>query len=413
VRSLVVAAAALTALWAAPGAWAAGWCGTGVATADRPDVVTGAQVHAIYATPADGVDNFGAFANALADDTVSIDAWWRGQDASRTPRFDLATFPACTGLDITFARLPQTGAAIASGGSGAFSAIVGSLGSFGYFHPFKRYLVYYDGPSFDPSVCGTASGQFARGPSTAVIWLNACSGGPRDYVAAHELLHSLGALPAGAPHPCSARDSGHVCDSPLDILQPRLSGQPLAAEVLDVNHDDYYGHSGSWPDMQDSIWLRRLDAPPQRLSIVLRGSGRVTSDLPGVDCAAACATGWDTGSLLTLSADGTTRTRFIRWSGACSGVDDCVLTLAGARTVTAIFGPSRIPVRVSTSGRGRVACTPRCSSSFSAGTRLSLRAVAVSGWRFVRWSGACKGTTPVCRPATNYAVSARATFARR
>jgi hypothetical protein len=247
----------------------------------------------------------------------------------------------------------------------------------------------------------------------AVIWLNACSGGPHDYVAAHELLHALGALPDGAPHPCSARDSGHVCDSPLDILQPRLSGQPLAAEALDVNHDDYYGHSGSWPDIQDSIWLRRLDQPQQRLSIVLQGSGRVTSDVPGVDCAAACATDWDNGSLITLSAEGASRTRFIRWSGACSGAEDCVVTLAGARTATAIFGPSRIPVRISATGRGRVVCSPRCSSSFSAGTSLTLRAVPVSGWRFVRWSGACKGTSAVCRPATNFAVSARATFTRR
>ena len=412
-RRLVVVLVGLSALWPAPGAWAAGWCGTGVATADRPDIVTGAQVHAIYATPADGPDNFAAFANALADDTAAIDAWWRGQDPARTLRFDLARFPTCTGLDVTSARLSLTGATVASGGSGAFGAIVGSLGSLGYFHPFKRYLVYYDGPPFDPSVCGTASGQFDRGPSMAVVWLNACPDGPRDYVAAHELLHSLGALPAGAPHPCSVRDSGHACDSPLDILQPRLSGQPLASEVLDVNHDDYYGHAGAWQDIQDSVWLRRLDAPQQRLSLVLRGSGRVTSDLPGVDCGAACGTDWDAGSVLTLSAEGTARTRFIRWTGACSGVDDCVVTLAGARTATAIFGPVRIPVRVSTTGRGRVSCTPRCSPSFSAGRRLTLRAVAVSGWRFVRWSGACKGTSPVCRPATNFPVSARATFRRR
>jgi hypothetical protein len=146
---------------------------------------------------------------------------------------------------------------------------------------------------------------------------------------------------------------------------------------------------------------------------VLQGSGRVTSDLPGVDCTAACATEWDTGSLITLSAEGSPRTRFIRWRGACSGVDDCVLTLAGPRTVTAMFGPARIPVGVTTTGGGRVACTPRCSRAFPAGTRLTLRAVAAPGWRFVRWSGACNGTGPVCRPATNFAVAARATFRRR
>ena len=31
--------------------------------------------------------------------------------------------------------------------------------------------------------------------------------------------------------------------------------------MLDGGHDDYYGHSGSWPDVQDSLFLERLDSP--------------------------------------------------------------------------------------------------------------------------------------------------------
>ena len=56
------------ALWLAPGALAAGWCGTGEVAVDRTDIVTGAQVHAIVATPADSPDQFGAVANRLQDD---------------------------------------------------------------------------------------------------------------------------------------------------------------------------------------------------------------------------------------------------------------------------------------------------------------------------------------------------------
>ena len=412
-RRLVVLAAALAALWASPGAWAAGWCGSGVATTDRPDAVTGAQVHAIYATPADGPDNFAAVANALADDTAAIDVWWRGQDPARTLRFDLATFPACVGLDVTFARLPRTGPSIAAEGVRGYGAIVEQIATLGYLHPFKRYLVYYDGPTSRSSICGTASGRFELGPSTAVIWVNACDDAPHDYIAAHELLHALGAAPPGAPHTCGVDDTGHVCDSPLDILQPRVSGMPLVEEVLDVGRDDYYGHSGSWRDIQDSIWLRRLDVSQHRLSIAFQGSGRVTTDLPGLDCTSACAADWDAGSLVTLTAEGTARTRFLRWRGACTGDLDCALAINGARTVTAVFGPTRVSVRVTASGRGRVACSPRCSSSFRAGTSLTLRAVAAPGWRFVRWTGACAGTRAVCRPATNFAVAARAVFRRR
>ena len=31
--------------------------------------------------------------------------------------------------------------------------------------------------------------------------------------------------------------------------------------MLDSGRDDYYGHSGSWPDVQDSLFLERLDSP--------------------------------------------------------------------------------------------------------------------------------------------------------
>jgi len=38
--------------------------------------------------------------------------------------------------------------------------------------------------------------------------------------------------------------------------------------------------------------------------------------------------------------------------------------------------------------------------------------VPAKGWRFARWTGSCKGTVTICRPATDFAVAARATFRR-
>ena len=35
----------------------------------------------------------------------------------------------------------------------------------------------------------------------------------------------------------------------------------LEEHVLDSWHDDYHGHSGPWPDVQDSLFLQRLDSP--------------------------------------------------------------------------------------------------------------------------------------------------------
>ena len=43
--------------------------------------------------PSDSPDTFAADANRLADDVASIESWWQGQDSTRIPRFDNATFP--------------------------------------------------------------------------------------------------------------------------------------------------------------------------------------------------------------------------------------------------------------------------------------------------------------------------------
>ncbi len=418
-RKALFVAFAAASLWLAPGALAAGWCGTGESAIDRPDVVTGAQVHAVVATPADAPDQFAAVANRLADDVDAMTAWWTGQDPTRVPRYDLAVFPGATCLDVSFVRLPLPASAYT--GTSAFRAVAGAVESSGFSNPYKDYVVYYDGPSVSQDVCGTGGGNFDQGEGVAVVWLNGCTDVPSDGIEAHELLHAFGALPLGAPNACTAAtdptgvaDTGHPCDSPTDILYPYAEGLTLQQQVLDFNHDDYYAHSGSWNDIQDSIFLRHLNTPQVPLGIALSGRGSVTSDLPGVTCAGPCTTQWDQGSKVTLAPTPGPASRFIRWAGGCVGPAACVVDLTGATSVTAVFGPSTIPVKVSTAGKGTVKCSPRCSSRFPAGDRLTLRAVPAKGWRFVSWGGkACAGKRPVCTPKTDYALTVRASFKKK
>lgn len=411
-RALFVLSAAV-ALWCAPGALASGWCGSGEAASDRPDAVTGRQVHVIYAVPSDGADTFATGAAKLADDVASITIWWQGQDATRVPRWDTAAFPAGTCLDISFVRLAGPSSAYAGvGANPAFSRVESDLAKAGFLDPFVKYLVYFDGPSVQTDVCGTGAGDFGDGPGYAVVWLAGCPSVPDDSVAAHELLHAFGALPFGAPHACPG-DTGHPCDSTLDVLYPYNSGAPLSSLYLDWNHDDYYGHPGSWVDIQDSPWLHRLDLPQVTLAVGIVGGGTIVSDVPGVACSVTCTTSWDPNTGVTLSAQPAAGSRFVRWSGGCTGSGDCALGLAVSTSVTALFGPTRIPVHVGVAGKGRVSCTPECSSSFAAGRPLTLVATPAKGWKFAGWTGACKGTRPVCRPATDFAVTARATFRKR
>ena len=419
-RRLLVAAVAVAVFWAAPNAFAGTWCGSGETGNDRPDAVTGPQIHAIYVVPADGADTFAAGADELAADISSITTWWAGQDPTRIPRFDNAVFPAGTCTDISFVRIAQPGSAFSGSAVTAFTLLETELATIGYDDPYKKYLVYYGGPPPEDDVCGTGAGDFADGPSFAVVWLGGCPEAPDDAVAAHELLHALGALPAGAPNACTAADDpfgvddpGHPCDSPLDVLYPASSGQPLQSLYLDYNHDDYYAHSGGWLDIQDSLWMHLLGVTQVPLALTIDGAGGVFSDLPGVICVQSCTTQWDPGSKVQLTAVPATGQRFIGWSGTCAGPGTCALSLTGAAAVTAHFGPSRVPFHLAIAGRGTVACTPKCRSTAAAGRPLLLRAKPAAGWAFLRWTGACKGTSPTCRPSTESAVSVRATFTKK
>jgi hypothetical protein len=422
-RRLLPVLVGIAALWLAPGALASGWCGSGETSADRPDAVTGQQIHAIYADPSDGPDTFATGATQLADDVASISSWWTGQDPTRVPRFDQASFDGQTCLDISYIRLQQTGALFASGGaSGAFGALEQDLLQDGIGDPYKKYLVYYGGPPVENGICGTGAGDFADGPSLAAVWLNGCVGYPTDAIGAHELLHTLGALPLGAPNACTPQtdpagvsDPGHPCDSPSDVLYPYSSGAPLTSLVLDYNHDDYYAHSGSWDDIQDSDWLRHLEAPQFALAVTIAGgAGQVESDLPGIDCTVSCTTQWDSGSNVTLTATPAAGERFVGWSGGtCISTGDCTVEVGAAKTVVAVFGPARVAFHAKVTGKGRVACRPACHATEAAGQSLALTAVPATGWKFVRWAGSCAGKRTICGLSTNKAISVTAVFAKK
>lgn len=283
-RRLLLAAVGLAVLAAAtalPATARAGtWCGgTAESATDRPDVVAALSWHVVYAYPSDGVDRFPQLVEPILADLAAVDAWWRGQDATRAIRWDLAALPACTtgigALDLSAVKLVGDTAAF-SGSGDRYGRLRSDLAAAGFTDPDKKLLVLYDG-AFDHSVreCGIARTGFpATGgaDSLAVIYLDTncgagLGGGEFPAVAAvHEMTHAMNALAdagtgQGPPHACPG-DPGHPCDSPNDLLYPSSqAGTPLASKVLDVGRDDYYGHSGSWWDVQDSLFLERLDSP--------------------------------------------------------------------------------------------------------------------------------------------------------
>jgi hypothetical protein len=237
------------------------WCGTGEPSTDLPDAVSAIEWHVIYAIPADGQDRFGYFAPRIVGDVAAVSNWWVAQDPTRRPRYDLIDAPGCASdfqrVDITVAHLPL------ANGDESEAKIEDELRAQGFASVDKGYLVYYDGSldvSDDYGICG--QGGVADGPwAYSVIFLQTCfqttSDDYRAETAAHEMTHGMGAVDSHAPHYC---DSGHVCDSPNDLMKATaMEGDTLASATLDVGRDDYYGHSGTWFDVQDSGLLYRLD----------------------------------------------------------------------------------------------------------------------------------------------------------
>ena len=428
-----VAVAALLLVPAAPAAITpVRWCGNDVAQSDRVhDRMGGEQIHVIYAVPADGPERFAELASLLATDVAAIDAWWRREDPTHAPRFDLFEFPGCESrfgkLDLSFVRLPDV-ASVYGPSIDRYQRISTQLSSSPYVFAAsdKKYLVFFDGAVANDKICGAGSGgRETGGPrSYGIVYLrSSCDltigdGGGVAYVGAHELLHTLGALPPGAPHPCFG-DDGHPCDSSADVLSTFYRGGLLDAAILDVNRDDYYEHTGSWFDIQDSRWL--LEATAQvELSLSVSGSGFVTSGVNGQECDGSCTTEWDAGTTIELVADALPGFGFGSWTGACAGtaISTCLVDLGATTEAGVVFRPLRRLALLIT-GRGTVTsadlhCSRSCSTQGVEGSRVALRAKAAKGWRFVRWSGGCRGTRLACTlQLGSGGARAAAVFARR
>ncbi len=164
------------------------------------------------------------------------------------------------------------------------------------------------------------------------------------------------------------------------------------------------------------------------------GSGAVTSSPAGISCVRSsgatsgqCNAPFALASTVTLTAEAAANHRFSGWSGDCSGVGPCVVTMAQARSVTATFEPPRT-LTVATQGDGEgsvtsvpagIACTRSegsttgtCAADFADGSAVVLTAVPVSGQAFVGWNDpACPGSGP-CSIELRSAKTITATFAR-
>jgi hypothetical protein len=145
-------------------------------------------------------------------------------------------------------------------------------------------------------------------------------------------------------------------------------------------------------------------APSAQLEVTLAGNGSVA-----VTDAAACLIGSceypsNDGTVLSLEAKPGADSRFVGWSGACSGSNPkTTVTVSGLKACIATFAIQRaVAATVDVVGDGTVTSNPNlacnalgCSGQVDDQSNLTLNATPAVGFRFVSWSGSpeCAGAT--------------------
>ena len=152
------------------------------------------------------------------------------------------------------------------------------------------------------------------------------------------------------------------------------------------------------------------------LSVTKSGNGAGTISGSGISCGTDCTENYIFGTSVTLSALTSAGSKFIGWSGSCSGTAVCTISMNQPKSVNAQFNLNTYTLSVTKSGTGGgtisgtgISCGTDCSETFNYGTIVTLSALPASGSSFAGWSGACSGTGK-CTLTMNATKSVSAIF---
>jgi hypothetical protein len=221
-------------------------------------------------------------------------------------------------------------------------------------------------------------------------------------------------------------------DEGLDTSQQRILTVEVGAGVTATSDGQRYDHYSLEAGLYGFLGLGiapnhgstavPLPIAPnsdQSLAVDVEGPGSVASQPTGIDCGSGtsgtCATTFAKGTDVTLTA--TPADTFDGWDGDCTGTGDCVLSMDGARNVTALFGPTATlsvyppDHGVITSDVGGIDCPGVCIHDYAVGTTVTLTSESDPGWMLTSWGGDCTGVTDtVCTLTVNADASASVTY---
>lgn len=233
-----------------------GWSGSGAGsgapttptTPTPPPVSNPDRFVAVYATPQGVAPVVGRIA-AISHEVTVVQQWYDGQTGGRHPLFRMSGgSPAVVEL-----QLPISASALSNSTSpeSLIWAEIADEPSLAGAKP----VVYLEGVSTG-SYCGRNGGYMVFIPMDSCgIYPSVTSAWPygSTYLLAHEVTHSLGAVPSCAPH---HGNGSHVIDDPRDLVYAGSSPRDWANLMLDPGRDDYYLHGRSdCADIDDSPLL--------------------------------------------------------------------------------------------------------------------------------------------------------------
>ena len=311
---------------------------------DMPDDISGPQVHFLYVVPSDGADAQLDTNGGMEQSIARIERWFVTQAEKQGLRVD--TYKGVP--DITFVRLPHSGAQATASNPWPLWVMGEDLVAAGFSDQAKVYAAFYDGPS--SWACGGAYSPALR--KLGAMYLQAhptndprpCRDAPGfgtgtdrpgyfEIGLLHEILHVIGFSPPCAPHASASAFPDHVNDSPTDLMYgpdaTHTAYWNWANAVLDFNRDDYYrANVSGCRDLSSSPYLAAL----QSVSVTVSGPGTVTSSPAGIDCPGSCNAMFQ--RAVTLTATPSADAKFRGWTGACSGTATCVVTGEGSASAS-------------------------------------------------------------------------------
>jgi subtilase family serine protease len=168
-----------------------------------------------------------------------------------------------------------------------------------------------------------------------------------------------------------------------------ISGRQISLSATPANGWSFVGWSGAcggasgctvtMNGAQSATAVFQLNATP--LTVSVSGNGSVTSSPPGINCGSTCSANYASGAVVSLTQSAASGAAFAGWSGACSGVGTCIVTMSQAQSVTGKFASGSPPTSP------LVAAVLPASRSATVGNPVTAFATIINGG---------SGATPQC-----------------